>query len=458
MVMHSRLRLAAAALGAMAMVLTMFVYVLVIASSTSSSSVWPPDNGSDAGGNATVTSVFTTNSTPFKWQAHDDDDGVDDDDDLVLHLTIWNDFWGTRWEGNLGPGRSADEYGKQPGDDGNFAPERGHWYCPKRCAVNHDRRMVAQGKSSAVIMHSPTWDPASTPVVPLGVAIPWVMLGIESPFNDGVQENHPDVLRLFQYKMSYRLDSDFLFTYSPRDLLKASIAPPLVPVAQKVPNGTVAWMSSSCQPHNHRQLFVAALMKHYPVHSMGTCENNYGSAGRDIQNRDDVNTRTIANYRFYLSLENTNCRDYVTEKFFNAIKAGVVPIVNGPRENYAALLPVPDAAIYLSDYASLKDLVDHLHHLSTNDTAYKHMLRFRAGVEGPGAPAVLPVSEFSPAFLAFAKAKKEAHGPFCQLCLEMHRQRRQPRQPETTTSVIPDDTCFPKGGHPFAQLEHWERR
>ena len=46
----------------------------------------------------------------------------------------------------------------------------------------------------------------------------------------------------------------------------------------------------------------------------------------------------VGRYRFYLSIENSKCRDYITENFFyNALLKGAVPIVYGPpREDYRA--------------------------------------------------------------------------------------------------------------------------
>ena len=41
-------------------------------------------------------------------------------------------------------------------------------------------------------------------------------------------------------------------------------------------------------------------------------------------------------YHFYLAFENSICKDYVTEKFFNAMERYVVPIVLGGA-NYSAI-------------------------------------------------------------------------------------------------------------------------
>ena len=43
-------------------------------------------------------------------------------------------------------------------------------------------------------------------------------------------------------------------------------------------------------------------------------------------------------YKFYLSFENSLCRDYVTEKFYNALQFTTVPIVYGSA-NYSTVAP-----------------------------------------------------------------------------------------------------------------------
>jgi hypothetical protein len=43
-------------------------------------------------------------------------------------------------------------------------------------------------------------------------------------------------------------------------------------------------------------------------------------------------------YKFYLSFENSLCRDYVTEKFYNALQFTAVPIVYGSA-SYSTVAP-----------------------------------------------------------------------------------------------------------------------
>ena len=43
-------------------------------------------------------------------------------------------------------------------------------------------------------------------------------------------------------------------------------------------------------------------------------------------------------YKFYLSFENSLCTDYVTEKFFNAMRRNVIPVTLGAAD-YSAIAP-----------------------------------------------------------------------------------------------------------------------
>ena len=54
--------------------------------------------------------------------------------------------------------------------------------------------------------------------------------------------------------------------------------------------------------------------------------------------------------RFYISFENAICKDYITEKTFNALKLNTIPIVLG-GVNYTAELP-PGSVINAAEFVS----------------------------------------------------------------------------------------------------------
>ncbi|KAK4323944.1 hypothetical protein Pmani_005403 [Petrolisthes manimaculis] len=80
-------------------------------------------------------------------------------------------------------------------------------------------------------------------------------------------------------------------------------------------------------------------------------------------------------YKFYLSFENSLCRDYVTEKFFDILRLDVVPVVYGGA-NYSKLAP-PHSYIDALSFPSAKALALHLLYLHHNHTAYNEYFRWK---------------------------------------------------------------------------------
>lgn len=86
----------------------------------------------------------------------------------------------------------------------------------------------------------------------------------------------------------------------------------------------VLWFVSNCKTdHTKRMEFYKSLEK-----ATSLSIDVYGKCGKGKVPKEDEKT-LWSKYKFYLAFENSNCRDYVTEKFFKVLDKGVIPIVRG---------------------------------------------------------------------------------------------------------------------------------
>ncbi len=134
------------------------------------------------------------------------------------------------------------------------------------------------------------------------------------------------------------------------------------------------------------------LKKYIPVDVYGEC-GPYNCTGRMSE---ECYRYLEKNYMFYLAFENSICKDYVTEKFFNAVKYDFVPVVFGGA-NYSSVLASmnnnqrrgsgpgkwDDSKVFIDGlkFPSPKDLARHLVSLSENEDAYFEYFKWRSSHE-----------------------------------------------------------------------------
>ena len=115
--------------------------------------------------------------------------------------------------------------------------------------------------------------------------------------------------------MTYRRDSDVLAPYG---TFRPSTKPTSV---ETIPNRVrdlpkpklVAWVVSNCKTPSKREDFVSELQKHVPVDIFGKCGTKSCPGTRT---NSECGSLLERDYMFYLAFENSNCMDYITEKFF----------------------------------------------------------------------------------------------------------------------------------------------
>ncbi|GFV00928.1 glycoprotein 3-alpha-L-fucosyltransferase A [Trichonephila clavipes] len=195
----------------------------------------------------------------------------------------------------------------------------------------------------------------------------WLLFLLECPLHT---QSFTSAAGFFNWTASYRHDSDVVAPYEkwvPYPNLNPRTEGPVRNYASGK-SGKVAWFVSNCAARNRRLQYARELSKHITVDIIGKCggikkcPRSSSSRCFHMLNRE---------YKFYLAFENSNCKDYITEKFFiNGLNHDVIPIVMGARpEDYARAAP-PHSYIHVEDFEGPADLARYLHQLNTNDTLY----------------------------------------------------------------------------------------
>ncbi|ORX50250.1 hypothetical protein BCR32DRAFT_211255 [Anaeromyces robustus] len=190
--------------------------------------------------------------------------------------------------------------------------------------------------------------------------------------------NYKDIVKnkdYFDFFIDYRLDSDvpIPYSYSFFDFTK-----PALPTKEKGKNGRglAAAFISNCFATNERLEFLEELMEYVKIDSYGMCANNKEVYPEDYKESSwDTKLSTIHKYKFTIAFENSNDRDYVTEKFFQPLEAGSVPIFYG-TSNIADFAP-PHSYINARDFKDAKELAEYLKFLNENDKEYESYLEWK---------------------------------------------------------------------------------
>ena len=244
-----------------------------------------------------------------------------------------------------------------------------------------------------------------------------------------------NVMNKFDLSMTFDFESDIFWPYLTDDVIQSLYQKePQYNFTQKsdLTDGVmVAWIGSNCGAHNGRQIYLKELFGKIKVDSFGKCLNNKPfPAEYQKMGRDEGVTGIAAKYKFYLAVENSNCKDYITEKLQNAILATSIPIVfsvnNTP--DYTKFLP-KHSFINIADFESADDLAKYLNKIGSNETLYNeyfwykqsdasttknHKIGFNGVMEG-GLPEICEIANKVLAYKA-NKIKKKVKAE--QPCLE----------------------------------------
>lgn len=218
------------------------------------------------------------------------------------------------------------------------------------CFVTKDRNFIPIDQFDAILFHGPDFYSMFSLNHPSKRSEKqnYVYFSLETPIKFPVSHNLDN---FFNLTMTYRFDSDvprFYFEIvnvngvrvSPDDdppWVQPDLSDRNLDNLWKVhgnKNKPIAWFVSNCKSDNGRENYVKSLENFIQVDIYGKC-GQYDCS----RNKDDSCLEMLKkDYFFYLSFENANCIDYVTEKGPKALKNDVVPIVLGGA-NYTKYFP-----------------------------------------------------------------------------------------------------------------------
>ena len=155
----------------------------------------------------------------------------------------------------------------------------------------------------------------------------WVFVLYESPVHSG---NFGKYNGLFNLTATYRIDSDFPGYY---EVVKGFVWQLNKTFVENYDysNGKTKFATaviSNCGGSSNRLTYIKELQKKIPVDVYGRCGSRCPTTYKD-GTKGDCKQILANEYKFYFAFENSICRDYITEKFFQILKFDIVPVVMG---------------------------------------------------------------------------------------------------------------------------------
>ena len=243
-----------------------------------------------------------------------------------------------------------------------------------RCRITCDKRLFYA--SDAVIFHVQADDLFTSLNESLAMPRPhnqrWVMFNHESP------QNTPSLPMnklngLINWTVTYMKESDVRYAYYDikPGVFHGGFDPKRDYRAGR--KGMAAILVSNCRPQG-RMRWVLELKKYIDVQIYGNCGDHTCSK----TNKSKCMSK-LQKHKFYLSLENSYCQGYVTEKLYaNAFDNEIVPVVLS-YVNFSdpSVIP-PGSVINALDFPSVKELAKHMMKVGSDSDLYNEYFKWHS--------------------------------------------------------------------------------
>lgn len=253
---------------------------------------------------------------------------------------------------------------------GKFQPFKEH-RCPAyNCEITKEKSRLKES-DIVVVSFQNRIDP-----IPDTKSFPkqqWAFVLIESPVHLNGFSGYNNK---FNLAATYRTDANFYSHYAFESHRAWEPDPSFDPNFDFYAGKTdfAAIVVSNCGGSSGRLQYVNQMKKYVPVKIFGACGDACPSKF-DNGTAADCKVIISQKFKFFLSFENSLCKDYITEKFFIILKYNIIPVVLGAGE-YDKYVP-KSGYINALDYKTPKDLTNYLLYLDKNRTAYNSYFQWR---------------------------------------------------------------------------------
>jgi hypothetical protein len=151
------------------------------------------------------------------------------------------------------------------------------------------------------------------------------------------------------------------------------------------------WMNENCYAVSNRSGYMKEIMSYMPVDAWGKCGKNKGpelppeilkiqgsnhTESHFRGNWELSKAAMMKNYLFTVAIENSFEHDYITEKLWQPLSAGSVPLYYGAPNVYE-WLPCNDCIIDLRNFANPRAAAEYIMAISKNTTRYAELHKWR---------------------------------------------------------------------------------
>ncbi|KAI1728125.1 glycosyltransferase family 10 (fucosyltransferase) c-term domain-containing protein [Ditylenchus destructor] len=249
--------------------------------------------------------------------------------------------------------------------------------CPYKCVYTDDRNRFAD-EAAIIIFHIRNFNASDLPQFNPDRLNVFFLL--ESPVHSGsAYQNHQNY---FNITMTYRRDSDIFlpnenaFTRiipnktTMDDIWREEDIRKIIGKKTKIALQVV----SNCYTLSAREEYITELAKDLNITRYGDCTSQKLCPGQPCL------YEKLEDHFFYIAFENSICRHYVTEKFWN-LKRIIVPVVLS-RMPFQGLDIPEDSYIAAEDFETPKALANYLLYLRNNLEEYMSNLYFLSSKPG----------------------------------------------------------------------------